>query len=151
MESNDTADARTTALAGELRVLIGKLKRRLREQASVGDLPPSQLAVLRHLAHTGPSTVTALAQAEGIRPQSMGATVALLEAAGMVAGSPHPTDGRQTILSLTPSCRERIDAGRAARQDWLFHAIRSEFSSTEEAELARGVELMKRLTGAGLP
>jgi DNA-binding MarR family transcriptional regulator len=36
-----------------------------------------------------------------MRPQSMGSAVALLEAAGFVSGAPDPSDGRQTILSLT--------------------------------------------------
>jgi DNA-binding MarR family transcriptional regulator len=146
MTEDPNADARTAALATELRALVGKLKRRLREQGTIGDLTPSQFAVLRHLDGSGPATVTALAQAEGIRPQSMGATVALLEAAGLVAGSPHPTDGRQTIFTLTPACRERIDAGRAARQDWIFRTVRNQLSPSEEAELARGVELLRRLT-----
>src|SRR5271168_453718 len=66
---------KTSALAAELHALSGKLKRRLREQASAGDLTQSQLAVLGHLDRLGPTTVTALARMEGVRPQSMGATV----------------------------------------------------------------------------
>ena len=95
---------RASALAAELHALAGKLKRRLREQASAGDLTPSQTAVLVHLDRDGPTTVTALARSEGVRSQSMGATIAVLEAAGLVTGSPDPKDGRQTILSLTPAC-----------------------------------------------
>ena len=147
-DSNKGADAGTAALATELRALVGKLKRRLQAQASIGDLTPSQFTVLRHLDSHGPATVTALAQAEGIRPQSMGATVGILESAGLVAGSPHPTDGRQTIFSLTPACRERIDANRAARQDWIVRTVRSRLTPSEEAELARGIELLRRLTDA---
>src|SRR6202045_2150726 len=90
---------KASALAAELHALIGKLKRRLREQASAGDLTPSQTSVLGHLDRHGPTTVTALARMEGVRSQSMGTTVASLEAAGLVKGSPDPTDGRQTILS----------------------------------------------------
>ena len=139
------ADAATLALAGELRVLIGKLKRRLREQANVGDLTPSQIAVLRHLGQDGAMTVTALAQAEGVRSQSMGATVATLEAAGMVSGAPHPTDGRQTILSLTPAFREKIAAGRAVHDDWLFRAIRTSLAPAEQQDLTHAVALLRRL------
>ena len=39
-------DTFASALAAELHALSGKLKRRLREQASAGDLTPSQTAVL---------------------------------------------------------------------------------------------------------
>ena len=144
-EQTDKADATTLALAGELRVLIGKLKRRLREQANVGDLTPSQTAVLRHLSQVGPMTVTALAQAEGVRPQSMGATVSTLQTAGFVRGAPHPSDGRQTILSLTPAFQEKLAAGRAVHEDWLFRAIRTSLAPAEQQDLAHAVALLRRL------
>jgi DNA-binding MarR family transcriptional regulator len=138
-------DAHAMALAGELRVLVGQLRRRLREQASFGDLTWSQTSVLSRLDREGPATVTSLARAEGMRPQSMGATVSALEAAGLVSGSPDPKDGRQTILSLTPNCQEWLKASRAAKEDWLFRAIQSKLSPEEQAELASAVELLKRL------
>src|ERR1700759_4370912 len=124
--SRQPADAKAAiALATEIHTLSGKLKRRLREQASAGDLSPSQTAVLGHLARQGPTTVTALARLEGVRSQSMGATVATLEAAGLVKGSPDPNDGRQTILSLTPACVALFRNGRAARTDWLLKTIQT--------------------------
>jgi DNA-binding MarR family transcriptional regulator len=141
----DMDDAQVLALAGELRVVIGQLRRRLREQASFGDLTWSQTSVLSRLDREGPATVTSLARAEGMRPQSMGATVSALEAAGLVSGSLDPKDGRQTILSLTAACQEWIKAGRAAKEDWLFRAIQSKLSPEELGQLARAVELLKRL------
>jgi DNA-binding MarR family transcriptional regulator len=144
-QQRDPEFAGAPALAGELRVLIGRLKRRLREQASLGDLTSSQTATLGRLYREGPATVTALAKAEGMRPQSMGAIVAALEAAGMVSGAPDPADGRQTILSLTDACRERIAAGRAAREDWLLRAIEAHLTSKEQAQVASAVALLKRL------
>ena len=133
------------ALAGDLRVVIGQLRRRLREQAGFGDLTWSQGSVLSRLDREGPATVTSLARAEGMRPQSMGATVSALEAAGLVSGSPDPKDGRQTILSLTPACQEWIRARRAAKEDWLFRAIQSKLSPEEQDELSKAVGLLKRL------
>jgi DNA-binding MarR family transcriptional regulator len=134
-----------SALAAELHALSGKLKRRLREQASTGDLTPSQTSVLSHLDRAGSTTVTALARAEGVRSQSMGATVAVLEAAGMVQGAPDPKDGRQTILSLTPACRELFRTGRAARHDWLLRAIQTKLTAQEQMLLAASMTLLNRL------
>ena len=144
---NEPQDDPKTALivAGELRVLLSRLKRRLREEAHLGDFTGSQMSVLSRLERDGSATVTALARAEGVRPQSLGATVAVLEAAGLVSGTPDPADGRQTILSLTAACRERIQAGRAAREDWLFRAIQTKLTAAEQEQLAAGVELLKRL------
>jgi DNA-binding MarR family transcriptional regulator len=141
----DPDSARVWALAGELRVLIGRLKRRLREEAHPGDFTLSQMSVLSRLEREGPATVTTLARAEGVRPQSMGATVSGLEAAGLVIGAPDPADGRQTILSLTPACRSWIKAARTAREDWLFRAIRTKLAVAEQKELAAGMALLKRL------
>ncbi|KAA3452028.1 MarR family transcriptional regulator [Mesorhizobium sp. SARCC-RB16n] len=142
---NDPQAARALALAAELRVVAGRLIRRLREQADAGDLTPSQKSVLLHLEREGPATVTVLARAQNMRPQSMGAIVSALEAAGLVNGAPDPDDGRQTMLSLTAACREMIATGRAARQDWLFRAIQASLDPKEQERLAEAVELLKRL------
>jgi DNA-binding MarR family transcriptional regulator len=141
----DPQVASSQFLAGELRVLIGKLSRRLREQANPGDFTWSQKSVLIRLEREGPATVTTLARAEGMRPQSMGATVSTLEQAGLVTGSPDPADGRQTILSITPRCRELIRATRAAKEDWLFRAIQAKLAPQEQDELARALALLNRV------
>jgi DNA-binding MarR family transcriptional regulator len=133
------------ALAAELRVAIGNLKRRFRDQSGSGDLTWSQLCVISRLDREGPATVTTLARAEGLRPQSMGATVSALESAGLVGGSPDPGDGRQTILALTGTCKEWLKAGRAAKEDWLSRAIQTKLAPPEQEELAHAVELLKRL------
>ena len=140
-----SADTHISTVATELRVLVGQLKRRFREKVNLGDLTSSQLAVLRRLDSDGPATVTTLARAEGMRPQSMGANIAALESAGLVSGAPDPNDGRQTILSLTAACREKVKVGRIACDDWLIEAIEKNLSSTEQHELAQAIELLKRL------
>src|SRR5258707_14798785 len=136
---------RASDLAQGLRALLGKLKRRLREQAHVGDLTPSQVSVLLRLEKEGPATASSLARAEGMRPQSIGPVIAALEAAGFVSGAPDPTDGRQTILSLTDACRKWAQEGRAARQDWLCRTIQKRFSPQEQKGLTAAVDLLKRL------
>jgi DNA-binding MarR family transcriptional regulator len=143
--SDDQRSARASDLAQELRALFGKLKRRLRDQAHIGDLTPSQTSVLLRLEKDGPATASSLARAEGMRPQSMGPLVSALEAAGLVSGAPDPSDGRQTILSLTDACRKWIEEGRAARQDWLTRTIQARLSLQEQEDLAASVELLKRL------
>ncbi|UDL88647.1 MarR family winged helix-turn-helix transcriptional regulator [Mesorhizobium sp. PAMC28654] len=145
---DDPEAGRALTIAAELRVVVSRLIRRLREQADVGDLTSSQKSVLLHLEREGPATVTMLARAQNMRPQSMGAIVSTLEVAGLVDGAPDPGDGRQTILSLTAACREMITAGRAARQDWLFRAIQTNLDQREEEQLADAIELLKRLAAS---
>ena len=133
------------ATAHELRGLIGKLKRQLREKVGIERLTLSQIAVLIQLEREGTATVSELARAENVKPQSMGTTVADLQALGLIDGSTDPRDGRRILLSLTRLAREKLRTIRAAREDWLFHAIRERFNASEQDALARGVALLKRL------
>ena len=144
-QKSNSGNALASALAGELRILISQLRHRLREQSHLGDYTWSQTSVIIRLERDGPATVSALARAEGVRQQSMGATISTLEAAGLVKGSPDPADGRQTILSLTDACLEMIQANRAAKEDWLFRVIQTKLSRAEQEQLATALELLKRI------
>jgi DNA-binding MarR family transcriptional regulator len=145
MPPDDPETQRISELAAQLRAVTGKIKRRLLAQSDNGNLTASQTAVLIRLERDGPATISALAKAEGMRPQSMGANIAQLEQAGLVSGAPDPADGRQTIVSVTPVFEEWIATGRAARQGWLFGAIRKNLSPAEQMQLAQALELLKRI------
>ena len=134
-----------TTFAGDLRITIGKRVRRVREQAHPNDFTQSQKSVLLHLDRDGPATVSALARAESVRPQSMRVTVASLEAMGAVSGKPDPADGRQTLVDLTAQFRKELKANRSAKEDWLTRALQAQLSPQEQAELARAVKLLQRL------
>jgi len=148
MEGQRGVEAEAATVAGELRVVIVQLVRRLREQAPGSDLTKSQSAVLSRLERDGPATATDLARAEGIRPQSMGAIITALETAGLVAGTPHPKDGRKTVLDLTDQAREEFRTGRLAKVDWLTEAMNSTLTAEEVGQLAEAVELLSRLAQA---
>src|SRR5271168_4729174 len=132
-------------LAVELHTILGKLKRRLREHGGRSDMTPSQVSVLLRLEKDGPATASSLARAEGMRPQSMAPVVAALESASLVSGAPDPADGRQTLLSLTDTCRKWIEEGRAARQDWLTRTLQARLSPAELDKLVEAVALLNRL------
>lgn len=133
------------ALAAELHLVLGALKRRLREHGDIADLTSAQKSVLLRLERDGPSTGSALARAEAMRPQSMGAIIAALETAGYVAGTPDPADGRQTIIALTDHFRDWVSKARAARRDWLLLTLQTRLTVPEQRQLAGAVELLKRL------
>ena len=133
------------ALAGELRISLAKLIRRVREQAHPGDFTAAQKSVLLRLERDGPATVSALARAESVRPQSMRMTVASLEALKAVQGEPDSADGRKTLINLTPAFRKTVKASRAAKDDWLLRALKAQLTATEQDELAAAVKLLGRL------
>lgn len=134
-----------STLAAEIRAVGGKLKRRLREHGGRNDLTSSQIAVLLRLEKDGSATVSSLARAEAMRPQSMSAIVTPLQEAGLVSGAPDPSDGRQTLMSLTAKCVKLIQEGRAARQDWLTTRISRKLSVQEQKKLQAALALLTRL------
>lgn len=132
-------------LAAEIRTVFRKLKLRYREHGGGNDLTSSQISVVLRLEKDGAATVSGLARVEGMRPQSMSAVVAPLLESGLVMGAPDPSDGRQTLMSLTPKCLKWLQEGRAARQDWLATTISQKLSVPEQEKLRETLELMKRL------
>jgi len=134
-----------STLAVEMRTVFRKLKLRVREHGGGNNLPPSQASVLLRLEKDGAATVSSLARAEGMRPQSMSAVVMPLQEAGLVRGAPDPSDGRQTLMSLTPECLKRLQEGRATRQDWLTAIISQKLSAQEQEKLQAALALLTRL------
>jgi DNA-binding MarR family transcriptional regulator len=135
-----TAD--TTGMASELRVVVGRLIRRLRAEYT---LPISHATVLSRLEREEARTTSALASAERVRPQSMAQTLAELGEEGLVVRRPDPDDRRQTLIELTARGREVLEAERARREGWLAAAITEELSPDEQAVLARAVPLLGRI------
>jgi DNA-binding MarR family transcriptional regulator len=129
-------------VASELRAVLGQLLRRLRTQHR---FPLSHGAVLGRLDRSGPASVSDLATAERMRPQSMAQTVTELEADGLLARRPDPSDGRRALVELTKQGRAVLTADRRAREGWLAQAIEHDLSSDEQAVLRDAVELLRRL------
>jgi len=135
----------TAELAHELRETLGRLMRRLRREPGA---PAPQLAVLGRLAREGPASVSDLAAAERMRPQSMAQTVHDLEAAGCVTRRPDPDDKRRQFVELTAAGRELLRTTRARREGWLSDALERELTPDERALLAEALALLGRVAGA---
>ena len=129
--------------ASELRVVLGQLMRRLRAEHG---FPLTHGAVLGRLDRQGPLSTVELAGAERVRPQSMGQTLAELEAQGLVSRRPDEADGRRTLLELTDAGRQTLAEDRQRREGWLTQAIEQEFSPEEQDVLAQAIPLLARLT-----
>ncbi len=140
---DDKALARTLAI--EMRAVYRALRQRVREHGAGKDLTPSQVAVLVRLETEGAATVSSLARAEGMRPQSMSEVIKPLQEAGLIGAEPDPGDGRQTLMSLTPKCVAWIRDGRAASHDWLSETISRRLSAAEQETLQAALALMRRL------
>jgi DNA-binding MarR family transcriptional regulator len=132
--------------AAELALALGVLIRRIRSAtpSESHELSWTQKAVMSRLDRDGPATTAELARAEAVKPQSMGAAVAVLEAMGLVERRPHPTDGRQMNIALTSKgASVRKDTG-LAKHAWLAQAF-EKLSASERKKLPALLALIKRL------
>jgi DNA-binding MarR family transcriptional regulator len=128
----------------ELTQAIGMLVRRIRAEGRSHDLSLTESAVMARLDREGPATTADLARAEGVKPQSMGATVAALVKSGMVARRPHATDGRQMMIALTAKGAAVRKSMKDAKHTWLAQAV-VKLDKREQEQLFRAGEILKRL------
>jgi DNA-binding MarR family transcriptional regulator len=133
--------------AARLQSTITLLNRRLRATRPVGELTPSQFSVLGSLDLAGALTPRELADSERVRPPTITRIVAKLEAAGLVQRTPHPTDGRQVILSPTEQGRSVLQQARKAREAWLARRL-AELSPDERATLREASRILERIARA---
>jgi DNA-binding MarR family transcriptional regulator len=132
-------------VAGALQVSISLLRRRLRQAPVEGELTAPETSALARLDRGGPATSAALARREQISPQSMGATLGVLEARGLVERRPDPGDGRQVIISLTEAGLEVLRSRRGARTEQLAKALSAGFTRPELEQLMVAAPLIERL------
>jgi DNA-binding MarR family transcriptional regulator len=130
----------------DVRAVLGRLRRRLREVAAGGELTPSQVSVLTRLAKGEAATASALAALEGVRPQSVASTLAALEAQGLIARSPDPDDGRRSVIRLTEAGVEQDRGNREAREAWFARALQERMTEDERRTVVSAMALLDRLT-----
>jgi len=134
----------TAALAHDLRLAVMRFSRRLRNQRVDQSVTLTHLAALSTLKRHGPMSPGELAAHERVQPPSMTRVVVALEGMGLVTRSPHPTDGRQVVIDLTPAARELLDAEAQAREAWLAGRLQ-ELTAEERAVLREASAIMDRL------
>lgn len=132
--------------ARDLRVVFSRLRRRLTDVPSGGDLTPSQTAALTRLWKDGASSASALADAERMRPQSMATILAALDQQALIQRTPDPEDGRRQVVSLTAEGRRRAESDRQVREEWLARAMQDRYSERERLVILDALSLLARLT-----
>jgi DNA-binding MarR family transcriptional regulator len=125
----------------ELLAAMGQLVRRLRAESD--ELSWSQVAIMVRL-EAGAMTTADLARAEGMKPQSMGASLAQMEEEGLVRRKAHPTDGRQILFELTPAGVEGRYRRRLAKREWLLSAI-AKLDRDEQKTLFAATDVIKHI------
>jgi DNA-binding MarR family transcriptional regulator len=137
-----TLDA--AALAHDLRIAVMRFSRRLRAQRVDTSVTLTQLSAMSTLRRHGAMSAGELAAHERVQPPSMTRVVAALEGAGLVSRTPHPTDGRQVVIDLTPAAQQLLDAEARAREAWLSGRLQR-LTAREREVLRQAATLMEEL------
>jgi DNA-binding MarR family transcriptional regulator len=133
-----------TALASTLRLAVVRLNRRLRAQRADTSVTLTQLAALSTLKKHGPLTPGELAAHERVQPPSMTRVLAKMEERGLVDRQPHPTDGRQALVDLTPPGRELVLREVRMREAWLARRL-ADLTPEERAVLRAASDIIDKL------
>jgi DNA-binding MarR family transcriptional regulator len=97
---------------------VTRLSRRLRQQGETG-LGASAFSALATISRRGPVSLGELASVEGVKPPSITATIAGLEAQGLVTREPDASDRRVTRVAVTPRGRLRLLRSRTRKTAYL--------------------------------
>ncbi len=135
-------------LAEQLRAAITRLNRRLRQTRPMGELTQNQLSVLASLELAGALTPRELSDAERVQPPTMTKVLAKLEERGLVRRAPHPTDGRQVLLSATDAGRAVLLEQRRVKAEWLTRRLAG-LPAPDREVLARAAEILERIAREG--
>jgi DNA-binding MarR family transcriptional regulator len=130
-------------VAARLRLAVTRLNRRLRAEGDIG-LSPSAMAALASIGRRGPLSLGELAAMEGVKPPTVTATVAALEAEGLVARELDGRDRRITRVTLTSRGRQRLEASKRRKTAYLASRLEV-FDEAQVRQLDESLDLIELL------
>lgn len=141
----DVADGMVavTSVMRAHQILLGRVEAALRPY----DLSFSRFELLRLLAFTraGALPITKASKRLQVHVTSVTHAIRLLEAGGMVERVPHPTDGRTTLVRITPIGRSTVEEATATLNADVFADIG--MSTKESAALVSSIETLRHSAG----
>ena len=121
-----------------------RTSRRLRIEATGDVITPGQYTVLAHL-DAGPQTLRELAEREHVQAPSMTRIVNALTDQGFVSRTPHPEDGRQILVCITPAGEAVLNEARSQRTAWLAQRVAG-LSDEDRRTLSRAAHIMQEMS-----
>ncbi|MGH3406439.1 MAG: MarR family winged helix-turn-helix transcriptional regulator [Streptosporangiaceae bacterium] len=105
----------------------------------------TSITTLDSLEHSGPLRITDLADLQGVTQPGMTTLVNRLAADGYAERFPDPTDGRATLVRITPAGRQVLAERHAARSAAISAAI-SQLPAEHQHALSYAAEALRALT-----
>jgi len=120
----------------------------MRDLYDPSELTPSATSVLSRLSKSGPMTASELAVAERVRPQSVAATLAVLDEHGLLERRRDPDDGRRQLITLSRAGGALVTDRRRAGEQWLARSLQDHFTEAERRTILEATALLDRLADA---
>ncbi|GAA1259087.1 hypothetical protein GCM10009609_22570 [Pseudonocardia aurantiaca] len=103
-----------TELAARLRLVVGRLHRRIRIDGRES-IPPLQLSALATVEQHGPLRLSELARREAVTAPTMSRVLTALDEQGLVIRTPDPNDARGVRIVLSEEGAARLAEVRSHR------------------------------------
>lgn len=143
MVSTQDRDEELLETAAKLRLAIVRTARRMRQEAGA-DISPTLTAALGTIERHGPLTPSELAQAERIQRPTATRIAASLEEKGLIVRAPDPSDGRGSLLSVSPRGRDLVRRLRKRKNAYLSRRLR-ELDDRDVEALDRAAGVLERM------
>jgi DNA-binding MarR family transcriptional regulator len=131
-------------LAPRLRLAVTRLARRLRQQADLPGVSPTQVSALATIEREGPLTLGELAAREGVQPPTISAAVGRLEEQDLVHRTVDPADRRVHRVEVSPAGRRLLEKSRSRKNEYLERRLRA-LSTEDRATIERAAELLETI------
>jgi DNA-binding MarR family transcriptional regulator len=145
MSSHVSAPPDSTQISNEVRVVVGRLVRRLRVSRGPDDLTLSEESALSRLDRYGPMGGADLAEQERVKPQAISVILAKLHERSLISRTPDPTDGRRILISATTEGRALLGSKRSQWSQTMARAIDRTLNEAERQQLHDAVLLLDRI------
>ena len=119
----------------------------LRRSRSASDVSATALSLLDRLDTAGDHRVTDLAALEGITQPAATALVNRLESRGWAGRSADPSDGRASLVAITPDGRARLHRHREERSLRIAERL-ALLAPEDQAALRAALPALRHLTAA---
>ena len=113
-----------TEVANRLRPALLKLARELRRESHALGVTGGQVTLLIQIRRQPGMGVNDIAASERMSPAAMSGHVDRLEKAGLVTRTPHRTDRRRQVLSLTGEAERVLRSVKSRRTAWLASRLK---------------------------
>lgn len=140
-----SATAVVDVLPSQLRLVVMRLARRLRQEAGAG-ITLSQLSALATVERRGPLSLKELAEVERVTPPSMTRISTCLEERGLVVRGADAADRRVSRLAITNAGQLLLDQTRSRRDAYLATRLQA-MTAEDHRAIEQALPILERLIG----